>query len=520
MKIKIFMTLAGFIFSAMLLMSLVMAFLSHRFLAQSEIEHAKAIVLSMTMQYGNEFSESDSPLASGEEKKIIQMAGSGRCRGLLIFTKELKQRFLWGNDPMMTARLKETAFRVIHKNGLEDSFYAENWFAPWSLPEIYVVGFPIIHDHVVIGGISGAFSLSRIKANMKKLLRLSFLYLLFNTVLFSVAGFFRFDRLILKPLQKLVKRASEYRFGDGEVLPYNSGGGEWETLYRAVNRIVALNAADNRALKETVASLQRAMAELKIAQQEIIRTEKLATVGRLSSGIAHEIGNPIGIVIGYLELLKAVALSNEEKEDIIGRTETEIRRIDHIIRQLLDFSRPNQTHIISVSAHAVLHEVVEMMRFQPNFSQIAVHLDLVAKADRVAVDPDQFHQALLNLILNAADAIESVLSDRDGRLSISSENTIASINEQQRRSFLKISIADNGEGISKESLGNIFDPFYSTKAPGKGTGLGLWVSMMIIEGFGGKIFVDSLIHKGTTMSVLLPVDSESPIFEVQPQAQR
>ena len=129
------------------------------------------------------------------------------------------------------------------------------------------------------------------------------------------------------------------------LLPYEGGGSEWDTLSRAVNRIVELNVKDNQILSETVASLQHAMADLKKAQQEMIRAEKLATVGRLSSGIAHEIGNPIGIILGYLELIQQASFPESEKGDIIRRTEAQVRRIDQIIRQLLDFSRPNKTTI-------------------------------------------------------------------------------------------------------------------------------------------------------------------------------
>ncbi|MDX9788338.1 MAG: ATP-binding protein [Desulfobacterales bacterium] len=508
MKFKIFSTLAGILFLAMLLLSLVMTFISHRFLTESEIAEAKTVTRAMAVLLTHRDTGPPPSLILENDEELVKLLVVDNLRAICILNKKLEKIYTYGNDPKLLERLLESGSRVIHEGFLQDSFQSPELLAPWKLPETIVEALPIMHEDIVIGGVAAAFSLSRSKHSMKKLQRLAFMYLLINTVFFSVIGFFRFDRFLYKPIQKLVKRASDYRIGDGTVIPYDSGGGEWEMLYRAVNRIVDLNALDNNALKDTVKSLQEALTDLKKAQQEIIRTEKLATVGRLSAGIAHEIGNPIGIVFGYLELLKMGTFSQKETVDIIRRTEVEIRRIDQIIRQLLDFSRPNKRDIVVVSVHEVIHEIVEMMRVQPLFSRIALQVHLAAEADRVAVDPNQLHQALLNLILNSADAIETMCTDRSGKLTIFSENTIESINQQALKTVLKISFSDNGEGISKENLENIFDPFYTTKGPGKGSGLGLWVSMMIIEGFRGKILVDSRIGKGTTMSVLLPVDSD------------
>jgi len=273
--------------------------------------------------------------------------------------------------------------------------------------------------------------------------------------------------------------------------------------------------ADKKKLRSTVNSLETANLELKKAQKEIIRAEKLASVGRLSAGIAHEIGNPIGIVMGYLELLKQKDIPAAEKKEYIHRTEAEIERINTIIRQLLEISRPSNAGLKAVPAHELIDDIAEVLNVQPLMSNIEFKCRLEAQNDKILADSNQLRQVFLNLIINAADAISSEGKADNGKLLIQS-SLVGGTSEQPQnhKTHLKIMFIDNGPGISEENIANIFDPFYTTKEPGKGTGLGLSVSFMIIEGFGGKMTVRSKIGEGTTMTLLLPVvESETDTTE-------
>jgi len=232
----------------------------------------------------------------------------------------------------------------------------------------------------------------------------------------------------------------------------------------------------------------------------------MASVGRLSSGIAHEIGNPIGIVIGYLELLKQKDIPDDEKNEYIKRAGNEINRINIIIRQLLDFSRPSDEKPKIIGAHEIIKDIADIVKYQPFMSNIKINLSLEAENDNVLADSNQLRQIFLNLIINAADAISSSQNKLNGRFMMASEV----INETDAgaingRPSLKISFTDNGPGIPDESIGNIFDPFYTTKEPGKGTGLGLFVCFALIEGMGGKIKAQSRDKEGTTMMIYLPL---------------
>jgi signal transduction histidine kinase len=234
----------------------------------------------------------------------------------------------------------------------------------------------------------------------------------------------------------------------------------------------------------------------------MIRAEKLASVGRLAAGIAHEIGNPIGIVLGYMELLKQDNLSREEHDDFVQRAEKEVQRINTIIRRLLDLARPKEGSVQEVSVHALIEEMIEVMRHQPLMRAIRFTTALEAPHDRIWGNADQLRQVFLNLILNAADAIQSAGRAAEGVITLAT-SLMANPSGPPKR-WLNIDVTDNGQGIAADQLENIFDPFYTTKEPGKGTGLGLAVSYMIIEQMGGAIEVQSQYGRGTTMTLRLP----------------
>jgi signal transduction histidine kinase len=229
-------------------------------------------------------------------------------------------------------------------------------------------------------------------------------------------------------------------------------------------------------------------------------------VGRLSAGIAHEIGNPIGIVMGYLELLKQADITEDEKDEYIQRTQDEIERINNIIRQLLEISRPSNMGHKAVAVHDIVQDTADVLHVQPLMSNIELSLDLSAESDTVLADPDQLRQVFLNLIINAADAISGDETANGGKVKISTRyEKDSDSNGHGASNNLKILFADNGPGISEENLSNIFDPFFTTKDPGKGTGLGLSVSFMIVESLGGKMTGTSELGKGTTLAISLPI---------------
>jgi signal transduction histidine kinase len=296
-------------------------------------------------------------------------------------------------------------------------------------------------------------------------------------------------------------------------------------------------AENKEELRQHISSLEQANLELQRAQQEVIFSEKLASVGRLAAGIAHEIGNPIGIVLGYLELLQRKDTDENERLEVVGRMSTEIQRVNQTIRQLLDFSRPSSNQREAIPVHPLIRETLDVIEHQFRKKDIEVVLELEAQADTVFANADQLKQVFLNLMVNAADAMEGT-SDRaqGGELHVRTravadgssilgksgaqplrrrtDPATADYSHLRRsritpgESWLQIQFADTGIGIPKEDQERVFDPFYTTKEVGKGTGLGLSVSIQIIETLGGRMDLSSNFGEETRITIQLPLHTE------------
>jgi signal transduction histidine kinase len=320
-------------------------------------------------------------------------------------------------------------------------------------------------------------------------------------------------------LARLARRAEDYKENDEILFAVRKEDNELQRLSNSLNGLLRRLSADKHKLRATVASLETANAELKRAQSEIIRAEKLASVGRLSAGIAHEIGNPIGIVTGYLELLKHSEIPPEERVEFLDRAQQEIERISAIIRQLLEISRPSPGSCQPVSVHALIEDMIEGLSLQPFMSHLRLKHAFQARADTVRLDSNQLRQVFLNLIINAADAVSAKGTDSRGELAIVTENTSSAEEFPGAvRNWVQIHFRDNGTGIAAENMDSIFDPFFTTKEPGKGTGLGLAVSFRIVESAGGSLRAESTVGEGTIMTVSLPVLSVSEDTEPDLQA--
>lgn len=376
----------------------------------------------------------------------------------------------------------------------------------FSSQQSVIVTYPIESDGTVIAAAGIQSSLAKVYHAFIRIQKIGLIFVLINSLLFAFIGNRQLSRTYFKPLKRLAKRAETYQDEDPLYFSVRKEDNEFSVLSSSLNKMLHRIADDKRTLTENIASLKMANLELKKAQDDVIRAEKLATVGRLTSGIAHEIGNPIGIVLGYLDLMRQANLSPEERNDFIERSEKEITRINHIIRQLLDMSRFSAGESKPVSIHDLLNDLISVFKFQPSAENIEFEARFSATDDVVFSDPDRLRQVFLNILLNAVDALESGRSGlpKITLITTGPDNTILhdrAIDAQ----MITVRIQDNGPGIKAADLAQVFDPFFTTKQPGKGTGLGLSVSFMIIEKLGGRLSVSSDIDQGTVFHVVLPI---------------
>jgi len=448
LKTNIAVHLVVLILLAMILIGFVMIILMQKALIRSEISKGYALLSGIKLNGTNNSNSKNVIKPSDFQDDFVKMITETGVSCILIMDENQNRVYSGGKGCNLQGEL-ETITRQTIQSGIKTTrIFGSTWWGGWTLDQDMIISVPLVREGRVVGGGSVGMSLAGVYGVLRRTQHVLFVYILVNTVIFTLIGFYRMTRIAVKPLQRLVKRAEEYQDDNEMFFLSEREDNEFSKLSKALNRMLGHIAEDKEKLKVAVASLEKANFDLKQAQNDIIRAEKLASVGRLSAGIAHEIGNPIGIINGYLELLKGDDISNNEREEFLQRTEAELKRIDTIIRQLLDFSRPSSEDVKTVSVHAIIEDTIGASRFHPLMSDIDLDLRLFAESDGVIADPSKLRQVFLNLIINAADAILSSKDPSKGRISIISD-VQKKIRDDSNQSMdvLRIDYIDNGIGI-------------------------------------------------------------------------
>lgn len=364
---------------------------------------------------------------------------------------------------------------------------------------LLVITAPLFHGKECIAAIQVPVRIDRMLEGLSRSGRLLWFYTGLNALVLLLFGNFLLSRIVIRPVKHLVDTVEQ--FEDAEPFPV---AGEADR-----NEIIRLTISLNRMVKRLAENKERMEGQirsLKEAREEVFRSEKLSSIGRLAAGVAHEVGNPIGAILGYTNLLASHTRDDEEAKDYLLRIEKEITRIDTIVRELLDFSRPSVAVSAPVDINALVSESVSFLSHQKLMASAQLETRLDKNLETVWADPDQLKQVLINLMFNACDAME-----KGGRLTITTGPVRSAAaegpeGEKHPGGLVEIAVSDTGKGIRAQELDKIFHPFYTTKPPGKGTGLGLAISLRIVESFRGTISVESIENTGTTFRVRLPLE--------------
>jgi signal transduction histidine kinase len=316
-------------------------------------------------------------------------------------------------------------------------------------------------------------------------------YLVLTAIVILLITYVALTRLIVRPVENLTV-ASERLAGGSQLesVPV-AGAAEVARLAVSFNRMAAELRGEKQALERRLKDLERATRELRAAQDQLIRSEKLASVGRLSAGIAHEIGNPLAAILGLVELLELGDLAKQDEVEFLRRIRSETERIHRTIRELLDYSRTSPEADIT-SEHTDLTEVVEeavkLVTPQKDLRNIMIERRF-AHVPKIKAPTHELTQIVLNLLLNAADAV-------GGEGSI-----LVEVDEHDGR--VRLSVSDTGPGIPEAIKDKLFEPFVTTKPAGKGTGLGLAVCQSLVVRLGGSIRAENRAHGGARFVVEL-----------------
>lgn len=513
LKTKIAINMAVLLLLGMVSIDLVTMMTAKRDLIRSEISKANHLLSNVVDHLAM------NPWPGGPKSAIVSMAGihalvTAADSATLLVLDPSERQIVFGPDQARLVEMQDYARQAMKSGQNSIRIIGSTWGIFWPQKSHLLISIPARSNDRMMAGVTVLWPLEKVYASLRNSQKFLFLYIVINAVILTFFGIYRVFKLYLQPLSRLARRAEEYREDDDILFSVRKEDNELNRLSTALNSMLRRMSADREKLRSTVASLEQANTDLKNAQQEIIRAEKLASVGRLSAGIAHEIGNPIGIVMGYLDLLKQDSTTAVEHQEYIKRTEKEISRIHQIIKQLLEISRPSKTGLEDVAVHELLADTVEVFKVQPLTSNVTFDCDFRSSVDVVTADANQLRQVFLNLIINAADAIAAGGKGAAGTISITTDSHAPEgTGSGVQAAMISIQFTDNGSGIDEENLGNIFDPFFTTKEPGKGTGLGLSVSFMIVERFGGEIIVESEAGRGTTLVIHLPTKALEPPIE-------
>ncbi len=247
--------------------------------------------------------------------------------------------------------------------------------------------------------------------------------------------------------------------------------------------------------RQTVQELSESIEQLKQTQMQLVQSAKLAAVGQLAAGVAHEINNPLTTISGFSELILGELPTESPLRNDLTMIRRESQRARDVVRRLLDFARQSGPHSEPADLNDVVRETVILMKNAAITKSVNVLELYAADLPWVRMDVNQIKQVVLNLLNNAVQAMP-----RGGTLTVATERY------DLEAPGVRLRLADTGVGIPRENLDRIFEPFFTTKPPGEGTGLGLALSYSIVSDHGGKIEVNSVVNKGTTFVVWLPIE--------------
>jgi signal transduction histidine kinase len=339
------------------------------------------------------------------------------------------------------------------------------------------------------------------------LVRLVALYMLTFALALLTFAYFVLTRLIVQPVEALVHAANRVAGGARFLVVPRTGARELAELGVSVQSMTARLMRGEDAQRAKVEELTQTTAVLGEARRQLVRSEQLASVGRLSAGLAHEIGNPIAAILGMLDLLIDGGLTPAEEADFLLRIKRETERVSGILRDLLDFARPeggstNSTQVPAAPADVatVVDDVFALARPQKPFKVVQLALDDGGEPARVALSAPRLTQVLLNVVLNAGAAIQS----REGG---PRAEDVVTVRVRRDDAVVRIAIEDTGPGVPESIRTRIFEPFVTSKDVGEGTGLGLAVCRGVVEAAGGTIVLDEGFGPGARLVVELPASA-------------
>jgi signal transduction histidine kinase len=405
---------------------------------------------------------------------------------------------------------------------------------PKSAKGSWTFAAPVFKDGVLVGAFSVTYPLENLGVVLTLHRKLIYTFALVDGLMIVLFGGWLIGRVAIGPMVRISRGAESLAAGEYDTRVRVQGAREVVALAAAFNSMAEKVQAAVRKQEEHLAALERTNWELMSTQREMVRVEKLASVGQLAAGIAHEIGNPLSAILGYASILLREE-KNPEAQQYLGYIEKETERIQRIISGLHEFSRPRDAKVEELRVNDLVKNTIDLVTPQQIFRNVVVQTSLTDQDPLISGDSHQLQQILINILINAAQAVEG-----EGKLEVRTESTVLKAGEgiapRRRATDFKrratdpqnedyvamrssssdaprlkegdravaIKIRDSGGGIPPEIADRIFDPFFTTKGQGEGTGLGLSIAHGIVEAHGGRLWLENPEEGGAMFTVLLP----------------
>jgi signal transduction histidine kinase len=436
-------------------------------------------------------------------REILGRALSAEARDPLRSPTPLVPGTQWwtvGSDGVATRRSADTgeideATRALAAEARSAESVLVSVGPPWE-PVRFAL--PVdVEGHVVAARLPAGASLQRGLAPSA----VGLAVLLGDLAIFLVFGATLLRGRVVLPLRRLATAARAIADGARGARVPVEGVREAAELAAAFNEMTSALEGREEALTKAVADLREANRSLRVAEAGLARAERLAAVGRLAAGVAHEVGNPMGALLGFVDLVGRDPGLSAAAQSHLERARQQVERVRTILRQLLDFSRPPRPHLAPTDLGAAAEEVLTLVRAQRRYQGVTFCVERDGEPPLALADASSVAQILLNLVLNAGDAVSAcshpadaapcsgsvIVQVRGGALVRRAADEPARVLPRSRHDAVECVVRDDGPGIAPEDRQRIFDPFFTTKPPGEGTGLGLANALRLAEEQGGTL---------------------------------
>ncbi|MCP4714793.1 MAG: HAMP domain-containing protein, partial [Deltaproteobacteria bacterium] len=378
-----------------------------------------------------------------------QLSRSGSCREIYIIDKT--DTALYHSNP--GARGKRLSDLDIKKALSSKALFKKTYLNDDNTPCLTICSTIVLPGHPA-AALKMVFTLAEVQQRINKSFKTILLYICLDALVLIIVGMYLMSRYLSRPINKLIRLTESIAEGDSNGIPlFLSDHNEIGKLSTAIKTMSSRLTQEKTTIQEQLHALKEKNQQLQQAHREIIQAEKLASVGSLAAGIAHEIGNPIGIILGYLHMLRDPNLDSQKHTDYLNRMEDSTERANSIIRELLDYARPSSQEKAPLELNSIIHDTFSLVSCQKQFKKITPAFQLADNLPCLNADEKQIRQIFVNLLLNAADAMPD-----GGTLTITTK-----LDSSGPDAFIHCTLSDTGCGIPEEYRLKIFDPFFSTK---------------------------------------------------------